>query len=67
MEDEEQSFFSEADLDSSLESDSLIDDQEAVAREQERLEAMAELRRSDSQMAYAIDLLNGLSTLSATR
>ena len=67
LEDEEQSFFSEADLDSSLESDSLIDDQEAVAREQERLEAMAELRRSDSQMAYAIDLLNGLSTLSATR
>ena len=67
LEDEEQPFFSEADLDSSLESDSLIDDQEAVAREQERLEAMAELRRSDSQMAYAIDLLNGLSALSAAR
>lgn len=67
LEDEEQSFFSEADLNSSLESDSLIDDQEAVAREQERLEAMAELRRSDSQMAYAIDLLNGLSTWSAAR
>lgn len=67
LEDEEQSFFSEADLNSSLESDSLIDDQEAVAREQERLEAMAELRRSDSQMAYAIDLLNGLFTWSAAR
>lgn len=67
LEDEEQPFISEADLNSSLESDSLINDQEAVAREQERLEAMAELRRSDSQMAYAIDLLNGLSALSAAR
>ena len=60
-EETEPRFFSEADISGSLENDSLIEDLEAVERAEARQEAMAELRKEDPQMAYAIDVLLGIS------
>ena len=67
-EDEEESIAnrrrSEADLRGRLENDSLTEDQQRVIQEeQERAEASAELRKQDYQLAYAIDILKGLTAL----
>ena len=64
-EEAEPRFFSEADISGSLENDSLIEDQEALERAEARQEAMSELRRTDPQMAYAIDVLLGISVFQA--
>ncbi|WP_069298547.1 S41 family peptidase [Neptunicoccus sediminis] len=54
----------EADLRGSLSNDSLTEDQQNQL-EEERLQAekAAELRNNDSQLAYALDVLKGLSVL----
>ena len=55
---------SEADLRGSLGNDSVDDDELRQLREEEqRAEAAAELREEDYQLAYAIDILRGLSAL----
>ena len=61
----ESRFISEADISGSLENDSLIEDLEAVERAEARQEAMAELRKADPQMAYAIDMLLGISVFNS--
>ncbi len=54
----------EADLRGALGNDSLTDEQRAVIEEdQARAEAAAALREDDYQLAYAIDILKGLSAL----
>ena len=59
---------SEADLRGILENDSFTDDERAQM-EAERLlaEEAAKLRREDYQLAYAIDILRGLSVLGAQK
>ncbi len=53
---------SEADLRGSLQNDDLTEEQRRqLEEERERHEATAELRQEDFQMAYALDLLNGLA------
>ena len=53
---------SEADLRGSLTNDSLTEDEQRLAaEEQERAEATAKLREDDYQLAYAIDILHGLA------
>jgi len=52
---------SEADLRGSLESDLTDDERQQLERERERHEATAALREEDFQLAYALDLLNGLA------
>ena len=55
---------SEADLRGSLSNDSLTEDQRRqIEEEREIAEQVAELRRDDYQLAYAIDILKGLSAL----
>ena len=55
---------SEADLRGSLNNDSLTDDQiEQIMEDREKAEKAAELREEDYQLAYAIDILKGLSAL----
>ncbi|MCA8884166.1 MAG: S41 family peptidase [Rhodobacteraceae bacterium] len=55
---------SEADLRGSLGNDSITDDElKQLEEEEARAQAAAELRKEDYQLAYAIDLLNGLSAL----
>ncbi|SEN21889.1 S41 family peptidase [Palleronia pelagia] len=56
---------SEADLRGAISNDSVTDDQrEIILQEQEAAEEAAELRNEDYQLAYAIDILKGLSALS---
>ncbi|MEM9797781.1 MAG: S41 family peptidase [Pseudomonadota bacterium] len=55
---------SESSLRGSLDNDSLTDDQqEQIRQEQEAAEQAAELRDDDYQLAYAIDILKGLSAI----
>ncbi|MEL6585192.1 MAG: S41 family peptidase [Pseudomonadota bacterium] len=55
---------SESSLRGAITNDSLTDDQqEQVRQEQEAAEKAAELRDEDYQMAYAIDILKGLSAI----
>ncbi|KIT16343.1 S41 family peptidase [Jannaschia aquimarina] len=55
---------SESNLRGSLDNDSLTaDQQEQVRQEQEAAEQAAELRDEDYQLAYAIDILKGLSAI----
>ncbi|MGB3555194.1 MAG: S41 family peptidase [Jannaschia sp.] len=55
---------SESSLRGSLDNDSLTEDQqEQVRKEQEAAEKAAELRTEDYQLAYAIDILKGLSAI----
>lgn len=55
---------SEADLRGSLQNDSVSDDeQEIILEERRAVEEAAELRDEDYQLAYAIDILKGLSAL----
>jgi carboxyl-terminal processing protease len=55
---------SEADLRGSLGNDSLTDDQiKQIMEDREKAEKAAELREEDYQLAYAIDILKGLSAL----
>ncbi len=55
---------SEADLRGSLDNDSLSDDEiKQLEEDRARAEAAAELREQDYQLAYAIDILKGLSAL----
>ncbi|MEL6128213.1 MAG: S41 family peptidase, partial [Pseudomonadota bacterium] len=55
---------SEADLRGSLENDSLTDaERRLLEQERERLEADAQRRNDDYQLAYALDILKGLAVL----
>ena len=55
---------SEADLRGRLENDSLTEDEaRQIEEDREKAEAAAKLREEDYQLAYAIDLLKGLSAL----
>ncbi len=57
-------FLNEADLRGSLNNDSLTEDELRVIQEdRDRAEATAALREQDYQLAYAIDILKGLSAL----
>ena len=54
----------ESDLRGSLANDSLTEDERRqIEEDRARAEAAAELRKSDYQLAYAIDILKGLSAL----
>ena len=54
----------EADLRGSLTNDSLTDDQRKQLEEERHVaEKAAELRNQDAQLAYALDVLKGLSVL----
>jgi carboxyl-terminal processing protease len=54
----------ESDLRGSLQNDSLTEDERRqIEEERARAEAAAELRKDDYQLAYAIDILKGLSAL----
>jgi len=58
----------EADLRGSLNNDSLTDDEIAqIEAERATAEKAAELRENDFQLAYAIDILRGLSAIEAQR
>ncbi len=55
---------SEADLRGSLDNDSLTEDERRqIEEERDRAEQAAKLREEDYQLAYAIDILKGLSAL----
>ena len=55
---------SEADLRGSLNNDSLSEDEiRQIEEDRAKAEAAAELREQDYQLAYAIDILKGLSAL----
>jgi carboxyl-terminal processing protease len=55
---------SEADLRGSLNNDSLTEDEvKQIMEDREKAEKAAELREEDYQLAYAIDILKGLSAL----
>jgi len=55
---------SEADLRGSLNNDSLTEDERRqIEEDRARAEAAAELREEDYQLAYAIDILKGISAL----
>ncbi|GGL73378.1 S41 family peptidase [Wenxinia marina] len=57
-------FRSEADLRGALDNDSLSEDElRLLEEERDRAEASAALREEDYQLAYAIDILKGLSAL----
>jgi carboxyl-terminal processing protease len=59
---------SEADLRGSLNNDSLTEDEiRQIEEEREKAEAAADLREDDRQLAYAVDLLTGLSALSVSK
>lgn len=58
----------EADLRGSLNNDSLTEDEiEQIQADRERAQEAAKLREDDYQLAYAIDILKGLSALSAAK
>ena len=64
VEEEERNTRSEADLRGSLSNDSLTEDEiEQIQADRMRAEAAAALREEDYQLAYAIDILKGLSAL----
>ena len=57
----------EADLRGSLNNDSLTEDEiRQIEEDRERAQAAADLRDEDYQLAYAIDILKGLSALGPT-
>ncbi|MEX3316388.1 S41 family peptidase [Sulfitobacter sp. PS-8MA] len=59
---------SEADLRGSLNNDSLSEDQiKQIEEDREKARKAAELREEDYQLAYAIDILKGLSALGSER
>lgn len=59
---------SEADLRGSLDNDSLTEDEiRHIEETRERAEESAKLREEDYQLAYAIDILKGLSTLNGDK
>ncbi|WP_432448215.1 S41 family peptidase [Aliiroseovarius marinus] len=59
---------SEADLRGSLNNDSLSEDeQRQIEEEREAAEEAAKLRDDDFQLSYAVDLIKGLSTISAAK
>jgi carboxyl-terminal processing protease len=61
-------FRSEADLRGSLNNDSLTEDEiRQIEEEREKAKAAADLREDDHQLAYAVDLLTGLSALTANK
>jgi carboxyl-terminal processing protease len=63
-EDETPSLRSEADLRGSLDNDSLTEDEiRQIEEDRAKAEAAAALREEDYQLAYAIDILKGLSAL----
>ncbi|MEM1360876.1 MAG: S41 family peptidase [Pseudomonadota bacterium] len=63
-EEEDARIRSEADLRGSLDNDSLTEDElRQIEEDRARAEAAAELREEDYQLAYAIDILTGLSAL----
>ena len=58
---------SEADLRGSLNNDSLTEDEiRQIEEDRERAETAAELRLEDYQLAYAVDILKGLSALNGS-
>ncbi|MBO9407598.1 S41 family peptidase [Shimia sp. R9_1] len=58
---------SEADLRGSLNNDSLTEDERRqIEEDREKAEAAAKLREEDYQLAYALDILKGLSALGPT-
>lgn len=66
MEEEEDTnrFRSEADLRGALDNDSLTEDERLqIEAERAAAEEAAKLRDEDFQLAYAIDLLNGLAKI----
>jgi len=64
VEEEERVLRSEADLRGALNNDSLTDDEvQQIEADRLRAEDAAALRESDYQLAYAIDILKGLSAL----
>ena len=64
---EDEGFRGEVDLRGALENDSLTEDERRVIEEDRaRAEATAALREQDYQLAYAIDILKGLSALGPT-
>ncbi len=64
---EEEEFRSEADLRGALNNDSLTEDEQSVIEaDRAKAEAAAALREEDYQLAYAIDILTGLSALGPT-
>jgi carboxyl-terminal processing protease len=59
---------SEADLRGSLNNDSLSEDQvRQIEEERAKAELAAKLREDDYQLAYALDILKGLSALGPDR
>ncbi len=67
-EDEANARRSESDLRGALGNDSLTEDQRRQVEEERALaEAAAELRQEDYQLAYAIDILKGLSALAPSK
>ena len=65
VEEDAQQLRSEADLRGSLDNDSISDDErQIILDEQAAAEAAAALRSEDYQLAYAIDILKGLTALS---
>ena len=55
---------SEADLRGAISNDSMTEDEKRVLEEeQQKAESAAKLREEDYQMAYAIDILKGLSAI----
>ncbi len=59
---------SEADLRGSLDNDSLSEDQiRQIEEDREKAELAAKLREDDYQLAYALDILKGLSALAPSR
>ena len=58
---------SEADLRGSLDNDSISEDERRqLEEEQQKAQDAADLREEDYQLAYAIDILKGLSALGPT-
>jgi carboxyl-terminal processing protease len=67
-EDNERKIRTEADLRGSLDNDSLSDIERAqIEAERTAAEEAAELRQEDFQLAYAIDLLKGLSAIKSSQ
>lgn len=61
-------FRSEADLRGSLSNDSLTEDERKQAEEEQaKVEEAAKLREEDYQLAYAVDILKGLSALTPSK
>jgi carboxyl-terminal processing protease len=59
---------SEADLRGTLSNDSLTEDEiRQIEEDRAKAEAAADLRDKDYQLAYAIDILTGLSALAPTK